>query len=847
MAHLNRHVCIHGHFYQPPRENPWLGAVERQPGAAPFHDWNERITAECYAASARARIHDAERRIDRLANNFLNISFNVGPTLFQWLADHHPHTIRRILAADRKSAERLDGHGNAIAQVYSHLIMPLASARDRHTQVVWGLADFAHHFGRPSEGMWLSECAVNTATVRTLIDHGVRFIILAPDQAARVRPLSENAWRERGKTPLDTRRAYRLFDRTSSGRKLFHRHLDVFFYDGALSHAIAFQHLLRDAEKMAARFEAAFSPEEKGHELVSAASDGESYGHHEPYGEMCLAYFYEALIKGHGESVVNYAHFLAKNPPACEAELYEGEKGEGSSWSCAHGVDRWYRACGCTTGGEDWWKQDWRAPLRETLDALRRRLDAIFEREGSGLFHDPWEARDAYISVLLDRSPENRARFLDAHAPGARKDLAREGAAWRLLEMQKNAMLMYTSCGWFFAEISGVEPVQNMRYALRAAEHARAAAGEDLLPLLLEGLEKARSNRGEYETGAGVLKKLVIPSVYPPEKVAACYAMMEMFGLERPPYAYGVALEETSRSRTKDRELFSGMLRLEDLSIHAETLFTFLVALFPDGSLSCFVEACEGADAARSWLKDRRALPKKALREAAERGSFSLKDLPEEPRALLFNRALDRPVAEVAETFARAYDDFKPHLGLFRKHEVAPPEALRVLSESVLASRFLAACRRMAEDGGWDPAAAEEAKAILKEAETYNLAVNRTGAAAAMAELVLSVMERLVEKPDLALVEEADALIRFSREAGFFFENGGKIENRYWLLLRRRVAPWARELRAGRLPEGFATREEAERWVGRIHDLGCDLNFSRTHLEHLLAYLDHAEPDEGET
>ncbi|MBN1257239.1 MAG: DUF3536 domain-containing protein [Planctomycetes bacterium] len=843
MSENKRYVCVHGHFYQPPRENPWLGVIEPQAGAEPFPNWNERIFSECYAAGARARIHDQNRAIDRLANNFLNMSFNIGPTLFSWLAKHHPGTTKRIVAADQKSCERLEGHGNAVSQVYNHMIMPLAQERDKHTQILWGIADFVHRFGRQPEGMWLSECAVDYKTVRALIDHGIRYIILAPKQASRVRHLNSHHWQECVSVPLDTRMPYRIFERDSHHRKLYNRHLDVFFYDGAISNAIAFEKLLRNADKMGAKFEELFDSHPDKPQLVSAATDGESYGHHEPYGEMCLAFFFEDFVIKHQDIVTNYSYFLAKFPPEWEVELWEGSKGEGSSWSCSHGVDRWYRHCGCSDGGEDWYRQDWRTPLREAFDDIRSAVDMIFEKEGSLYLVDPWDARNDYISVILEPSPESRQRFLQKHTNDSLAETEID-KLWCLLEMQHNAMLMYTSCGWFFADLGGVEPVQNMRYALRMLEYARNFTDEDLKARLISHLEKARSNVPALGSGGDLFRARVETCRYTPEVIAACYAIMEMYELARPPFQYNLSFEDTDRSPVAGVQAFRGSLVLEDQRTFIKTCYAFVAAHISDRETACAVQACASAAEAKAFLKPWSKLSLAELTQRLSKEGYLIRDMPQSQRLELLTYVLNERLEEVNAAFSQTYDNLRPLLTILSENKIKPPQVMEVAAQSVLSQRFLDVCERLAQKGSWDKELTDKAREILAEAAAYALHVNLTLAAPVVAEMVLDYMLRITASPLVANIQEVTKLIEFSREVGFFFENGGKIENNYWYLLRKDIIPLLQQMRAGKLSDKKA--KEAESLIGAVKNLGAALKFSESHLENLLAFVEIAEPDEGE-
>lgn len=521
------YLTLHGHFYQPPREDPWTGRIPVQPSASPHHDWNERISAQSYAPNARSRILDDQGRIEEIVNNYDWIHFDFGPTLLRWLESEDPGLYNEILAADARSRRRFGGHGNAIAQAYNHMILPLANERDKRTQVLWGLRDFEHRFGRPSESLWLPETAVDLDTLRILIEHGLRYLILAPGQARRVRPISGGAWKDVSGGRIDPRRAYRwILPGDPDGT----RGIDVFFYDGPLSVGISFEHLLRNASTFADRIQSVARGAGEG-ALVHAATDGEVYGHHEPFGDMCLAYLIAREGPLRGTRFTNYGAYLDEHPPRHQVEIDFGEAGEGTSWSCAHGVDRWKRDCGCTVGGPAEWNQKWRTPLRRGLDALRDRLVDVYTGATTELLVDPWAARDAYIDVLLD--PSRKASFLQAHA---RRPLNETEArrVWRLIESQHNAMLMFTSCAWFFDDVSGIEVQQNLAYAARACELAQPLASRDLEAGLLDSLHGARSNIPAQGTGADVYRRHVRPLRRAMSQVAIEAAALTAAGLDGP-------------------------------------------------------------------------------------------------------------------------------------------------------------------------------------------------------------------------------------------------------------------------------------------------------------------------
>jgi len=509
------YIFIHGHFYQPPRENPYLEAIELQDSAYPYHDWNERVTAECYAPNAASRIVDSENRIVKLVNNYAYMSFNFGPTLLSWLKEQARGVHDAILEADRQSQERFSGHGSAIAQGYNHMILPLANRRDKVTQVKWGIKDFESRFQRPPEGMWLPETAVDTETLEVLAENGIQFTILAPRQAKRVRSKRSGRYHDVTGSRIDPAHAY-LAKLPSKKR------LNLLFYDGPISQAVAFEGILSDGKRFAERLMSGFSATRQFDQLVHIATDGESYGHHHHFGEMALTYALEEIQKNDAVRLTNYGEFVDKHPGEDLVEIVEN-----SSWSCEHGVERWRSDCCCNSGGHAW-NQQWRAPLRAALDWLRDRLAPIFESRLKMYLRDPWASRDDYIRVILNRSEESRAAFFADHALrplGPQEQIT----ALKLLEMQRHALLMYTSCGWFFDELSGLETVQVIHYAGRALRLAEECSGESIEAEFMQHLASAKSNLPDYGDGARIYEKWVKPAVVDIHRVAGHYAISSLF------------------------------------------------------------------------------------------------------------------------------------------------------------------------------------------------------------------------------------------------------------------------------------------------------------------------------
>src|SRR5579864_1219110 len=557
-----RYVCVHGHFYQPPRENPSLEAIELQDSAYPYHDWNERITSECYAPNGLSRILDGEQRIVQLVNNYSQISFNFGPTLLSWIESKASKVYEALRQADKSSQERFSGHGSAIAQAYNHMILPLANCRDRVTQVKWGLRDFEHRFGRSPEGMWLPETAVDTHTLEALAANGIKYTILAPRQAKRIRKRGSLIWQDVTGDRVDPSRAYLV-------RLPSRKTINVLFRSGPISQGVAFERLLDNGQRFADRLMSGFSDARQWPQLVHIATDGESYGHHHRFGEMALSYALHHIETNKLAELTNYGQFLERYPADHFAEIVDH-----TSWSCVHGVERWRSNCGCNSGGHAGWTQEWRAPLRAALDWLRDSLAPVYERKAAALLKDPWKARDEYIRVILDRSKDNVNRFLAEHGTHT-LDAAEQVSTLKLLEMQRHAMLMYTSCGWFFDELSGLETVQVIQYAANAIRLAQDFTDGDIEAQFLERLSTAKSNLAEHGDGKQIYEKWVKPALVTTAQVAGHYAissLFESYGERTTIYCYEVEREDYSLEVEGKHKLAIGRARFS-CEITRETAF----------------------------------------------------------------------------------------------------------------------------------------------------------------------------------------------------------------------------------------------------------------------------------
>ncbi len=548
----NKYLCIHGHFYQPPRENPWLNIVERQESAFPFHDWNERITKECYKRNSASRILDQKGRIINIINNYSLINFNFGPTLLSWLEIHEPEVYQAILGADKRSMERFSGHGSAIAQVYNHMIMPLANEKDKHTQVIWGIKDFEMRFNRMPEGMWLAETAADIPTLEVLAHHGIKYTILSPYQANKVRKPGEVEWKDVKGGKVNPKRPYTI--NLPSGNNI-----TVFFYDGPVSQGIAFENLLDNGEAFASRLLSTYADDERI-ELMNIATDGETYGHHHRHGEMALSYALHHIRTKELANITVYGEFLEKFPPEYEATIIEP-----SSWSCSHGVERWKSNCGCNTGGHADWTQEWRKPIREAFDWLKQELTPFFEREMKSLVKDPWQVRNDYIRLINNRKENYINKFIDQFA-AIKLSVDQRSKMLKLLEMDYHTMLMYTSCGWFFDEVTGIETMQDIAYAARAVQLAKIAGYKDLENEFIQRLQLAKSNVPDKGDAGKAYKKVIQPQIVDMLRVGSHYAISSLFDDHHEEdilYNYSVTTQEYDYAEAGKNKLAVGKAEIK--------------------------------------------------------------------------------------------------------------------------------------------------------------------------------------------------------------------------------------------------------------------------------------------
>jgi alpha-amylase/alpha-mannosidase (GH57 family) len=801
---MERYICIHGHFYQPPRENPWLEAIELQDSAFPYHDWNERITAECYAPNAFSRILDEQGRIAQIVNNYAKISFNFGPTLLAWLAQRSVKVYRAILEADAASAAGFSGHGSAMAQAYNHMIMPLASRRDKLTQAIWGIRDFEHRFGRKPEGMWLPETAVDTETLEVLAEMGIAFTILSPYQAKAVRKIGDADWRDVTGGHVDPTMAYAA--RLPSGRSI-----NLFFYDGPISRAVAFERLLVKGEDFANRLVDAFDESRQWPQLAHIATDGESYGHHHFRGEMGLAWALRHIEENHLARPTNYGEYLERHPPTHEAQILEN-----SSWSCAHGLERWKSDCGCNSGGRPGWNQSWRAPLRAALDWLRDTLTPLYEQRAREFLKDPWAARDQYIDILLDRSEDNLNRWLGRHGARILND-AEKVTLLELMEMQRHAMLMYTSCGWFFDELSGIETVQVIQYAGRALQLAEQLFGDEREAEFLKRLEPARSNLPEHGDGRRIYEKFVRPARVNMEKLAAHYGISSLF--EKYPariniYSFTVEREDYKRFDARRVRLAMGRARFTSTITRESGTLTFGVLHFGDHHLNCGVRLFRNEEAYHQTLQELHAAFSAAdfpqvirlLDKHFGESTYSLRNLFRDEQRKVLNKILNTSLARAESHFRQVFERRAQLMRFLTDLNIPLPKAFGAAAEFTINLDLARALEAEELD-------VERVRQLLEEARSLQIKLDDTTLEFTMRKSIEGMMRRLAARPvAIGLLERIVAAIQLVEVLPFEL-NLWTMENLYYEMLENSFADFQKQAQQG--------DETARQWMQQFQALGA--------------------------
>ena len=806
---MDRYVCIHCHFYQPPRENPWLEAVELQDSAFPYHDWNERISAECYAANAFSRSLAGDGRIEKIVNNYSRISFNFGPTLLSWMEEKSPAVYRAILEGDRESREAFSGHGSALAQGYNHIILPLANARDKATQVRWGIRDFTHRFGRPPEGMWLPETAADVGTLDVLAGEGIRFTILAPRQAAKVRKKGSRDWRDVSNGRIDPTIPYEL--RLPSGRKIC-----LFFYDGPISQGVAFERLLDNGEFLANRLLGAFSDQRPWpQQLVHIATDGETYGHHHTHGEMALSKALQLLDANPEVRITNYGEHLERFPPTHDVRIFDN-----SSWSCVHGVERWRSDCGCNSGGRPGWNQEWRRPLREAMDGLRDTIAPLFEGEGRKVFKDPWAAREEYISVILDRSDASIDEFLARHAAG-KLTPKQKTRALQLMEIQRQAMLMYTSCGWFFDDLSGIETVQVLQYAGRVIQLSGDIFGDSVEAGFLTRLERAKSNVPEHKDGRALYDKFVKPATVDLHKVAAHYAMSALFenyGERDRIYCYDVERHDI-RVRTAGRtKLLLGRARVTSEITRKTAFVTFGVLHLGDHNISGGVRDFRGEEEYETLTREigdvfKSADLPEAIRTVDKQfglGTYSLKLLFRDELRKILHIILDQTLSGTEASHREIYNQHASMMRFLSGMDIPLPDPLHASAKVTLN----AGLRRAVSAETLDATAI---RGLLEEGSTIGIQLVSAGLGFPLQKRIDAIANDFREKPDdLGLLHRFEEAVEMGHDLPFEVLFWGA-QNIYFELLQT-VYP-------GFLTKSREGDEQAALWIGLFRSIGKKLSF----------------------
>ncbi len=804
---MERYICIHGHFYQPPRENAWLEDIEVQDSAYPYHDWNERIASECYAPNTASRILDSEGYITRIVNNYAKMSFNFGPTLLAWMEEKAPDVYQAILEADRKAQQSFSGHGSALAQAYSHMILPLANRRDKYTQALWGIRDFEHRFGRKPEGMWLPETAVDLETLDILAELGIGFTILAPHQAKRVRQIGTDAWDDVSGAGIDPAMAYEA--KLPSGRKL-----SLLFYNGPVARSVAFEDLLSSGDNFAGRLAGAFSEERASPQFVHIATDGETYGHHHRFGDMALAFALHHIETSGVAQITNYGEYLERHPPAHEVEIIEN-----TSWSCSHGIERWRTDCGCNAGRNPKWNQAWRAPLREALDWLRDTLTPRYEAKTQELLKDPWAARDDYIEVVLDRSPESAQRFLDRHRTRELNE-SETVTVLKLLELQRHAMLMYTSCGWFFDELSGIETVQVIQYGGRAVQLARELFGDDIEQNFLGRLELARSNIPEHGDGRRIYDKFVKPSMVDLTKVTAHFAISSLFepyGEQARIYCYDIDLEDYQSAAAGKPKLVAGKAEVTSTITRESATLSFGVLHFGDHNVNAGIREYQGEKEYQAMLQELNQTFSSAdfpevirlLDKHFGTSTFSIKNLFLDEQRKVLGSILESSLSEIEAAYHQLYEYHYPPMRFLSELGNPIPKSFHSAAEFILNSEL-----RKAVSG--DSLDTERIKGLLDETHTWQVELDAEGLSYFLQQTLERMMARLAADPEnIDFLKELLSAAEMLRALPFQVDLW-KVQNLYHEMLGSAYPEFQKRAQQG---DGAA-----QEWLGQFVPLGQKLS-----------------------
>jgi len=666
-----------------------------------------------------------------------------------------PLTYERIIKADIESISTHDGHGNAMAQVYNHIIMPLANYQDKVTQVKWGIRDFEYRFGRKPEGIWLAETAVDDETLKVLADNGIKFTVLSPYQALKMKRISDRDWQDVSWGNIDPARSYRYTIKSEPEKSI-----DLFFYDGAISRSVAFDELLTDGNKFIKRLKEGVSEVRDYPQLINIATDGESYGHHTKFGDMALSYVLKIKAEDEGFKITNYAQYLDKYRSDYEVDIKQA-----SSWSCFHGVGRWKEDCGCSTGGHPGWNQKWRAPLRNALDYLRDNFAKIFETEGKKYFSkDVWEVRNNYIDVILDRNLSTIKAFQKEYFnPNLTEEEKVKGM--ELLEIQRQSLLMYTSCGWFFSEISGIETVQIMKYAARALQLAAGFSKENYEEKFLQILSEAKSNIQEFGTGKDIFERFVKPSVVTSRQIACLWAISSVyqdFEDEEDVYCYSVKRNDYKLVQKGSANFVTGHIEIRSKVTLQKSNLVFALMQFAGGDFHCAIKEFSNsndyqtlkADLIKTFMLSPMTEIIRMLDEKFGKEYFTLKDIFIEERKKILQILLKDKLEKFADTYKEMYNQGKGSIYHMQNLGLEIPNEFKISAGYALSQKYndlLSHTDGFVEDG-----IIQQISDINFEARKMNIEIDKTPSNKAFSKRIITNLKRLIKSFE---IQQADAIV----------------------------------------------------------------------------------------
>ena len=728
-----------------------------------------------------------------------------------------PLTYERIIKADIESVSEHSGHGNAMAQVYNHIIMPLANENDKQTQIKWGIRDFEYRFGRKPEGMWLAETAVDDETLKFLEENGIKFTVLSPYQALKFRQEGDKDWQDVSWGNIDPARSYRYYIKSAPGK-----FIDLFFYDGAISRSVAFDELLKDGNKFIKRLKEGISDCRDYPQLINIATDGESYGHHTKFGDMALSYVLKIRAKDEGFKITNYAEYLDKYRSNCEVDIKQA-----SSWSCFHGVGRWKEDCGCSTGGHPGWNQKWRKPLRDALDYLRDELIVVFENEGQKYFDNVWNVRNKYINVILDRNEMNVKKFQQENF---KPDLTDDDKvhAMELLEIQRQAMLMYTSCGWFFSEISGIETVQIMKYAARAMQLAARFTSKNLEEKFLEILSQAKSNIPEFGTGKDIFERFVKPSIITVKQIATLWALSSLyqdFEDEENVYCYTITRKAYKKVQKNSSTFIVGHIEIQSKITLQKSNVMFALMQYAGGDFHCTIkEYSDDAefnriknDLIKIYTMNTLTEIIRALDEYFGKEYFTLKDIFIEERRKILQILLKGKLEKFSQTYQEMYDEGKGSIYHLQGLGLSIPDEFKISAEYALSHKFNDI---VVHSGGFvEDDLIQQATDINFEAKKIDIKLDKSPSNLVFSKKILQNINRLVHSFE---IQQADVVLEI-------FDNVRKLElnvdiaeaqNIYFTKIYHRIG----DIIAS---EAFKNKKSSnKRFVEMLLDIGENLNIN---------------------